>query len=91
VLPPDQSKSILSIMTQSKLDRPELVTIPEAKRRTGLGLRQFRRGIADGSLAVSDLGGWPRVRWSEVLAWIEGTRRASADRPLDTHHARERA
>ena len=34
---------------------------------------QARRAVADDQLAIYDVGGWPRVRWSEVLAWIEGT------------------
>ena len=61
------------------MKRPEtqtFVTVPEAVRRSGLGLRQFRRAIADRTLAVYDVGGWPRVRWNDVLAWIEGHRRS---------------
>jgi hypothetical protein len=62
----------------------ELVTLPEAQRRTGLGLRQFRRAIETGALAVFDVGGWPRLRWRDVLAWIESNRRGHvAQRPCD--------
>ena len=60
------------------MDRRETqtyVTVPEAARRSGLGLRQFRRAIESGELAVFDVGRWPRLRWSEVVGWIEGTRR----------------
>ena len=60
------------------MERPEavpLVTIPEAARLTGLGHRQLRRAVAHGDLEVFDIGGWPRVRWQDVLAWIEATRR----------------
>ena len=53
----------------------ELVTLPQAQRRTGLGRRQFRRAIEDGELPVYDVGGWPRLRWSEVLRFIEAHRR----------------
>jgi len=55
------------------------VTLPEASRRTHIGLRQFRRGVECGELAVFDVGAWPRVRWSDVLDWIEGTRRSCGD------------
>ena len=54
----------------------ELFSIPEAARRSGLGLRQLKRGIDSGQLPVYDVGGWPRVRWREVLTWIESRRRA---------------
>ena len=54
----------------------ELVTIPEAQRRTGLGRRQFRRAIEEGGLAVFTVGAWPRVRWRDVVAWIERSRLA---------------
>ena len=65
----------------------EFVTIPEAQRRTGLGVRQLRRGVADSTLAVYDVGGWPRLRWREVLAWIESTRRPAEHRAADAPHA----
>jgi hypothetical protein len=77
-------------MKRTEPDQAELVTIPEAQRRTGLGRRQFRRAIADGLLEVYDVGGWPRLRWTSVLTFIEGTRRATGDRSSDTHHTRER-
>ena len=60
------------------MDRPdseEMVTIPVASRRTGLGIRQLRRGIDRGQLPAYDVGGWPRLRWREVVAWIESQRR----------------
>ena len=68
--------------------QPEFVTIPEAQRRTGLGCRQFRRAIADGDLAVYDLG-WPRLRWGEILRWAEARRRQTADVPAKSAQARE--
>lgn len=58
----------------------EFVTIPEAARRSGLGLRQFRRAIEAGDLAVFDIGGWPRLSSESVLAWIESSRRGHAAR-----------
>ena len=54
----------------------ELLSVPEAARRVGVGLRQLKRGIDSGQLPVYDVGGWPRVRWREVLTWIETRRRA---------------
>ena len=54
---------------------PEYLTMPAAARRSGLGIRQLRRGIDRGELAVFDVGGWPRLRWNDVLAWIETQRR----------------
>ena len=81
-------ESSVSGNERSELNR--FVTLPEASRQTGIGLRQFRRAIESGRLQVFDIGSWPRVRWSEVLAWVETTRRASTDRPSDAHHPRER-
>ena len=57
----------------------EFVTVPEAVRRSGLGLRQFRRAIRWGELPAYDVGGWPRLRWSEVLAFVESKRRTAPD------------
>ena len=72
-------------------DQTEFVTIPEAARRSGLGLRQFRRAIESGDLAVFDVGGWPRLSWESVLAWIEGTRRPVRNCPSDRSDAPEKA
>lgn len=55
----------------------ELCTIPEAARRSGLGLRQIRRAIATGEVSVYAIGSWPRVRWREVVAFIEARRRVT--------------
>ena len=63
------------------MERPEteiFVTIPKAARRSGLGLRQFRRAIKAGELPAYDVGGWPRLRWLEVVEWIESQRRGSS-------------
>ena len=54
----------------------ELCTVPEASRRTGLGLRQLRRAIQAGEVSVYQIGSWPRVRWRDVVAWIERSRLA---------------
>ena len=51
--------------------RPEsLVTEPEAARRLNVGVRQIRRA----PLPRFRVGGWVRVRWGDVLEWIDGQR-----------------
>ena len=58
----------------------ELCTVPEAARRSGLGLRQIRRAIEAGEVSVYQIGSWPRLRWREVVAFIDACRRRrSAD------------
>jgi excisionase family DNA binding protein len=60
------------------MDRTEkglFVTIPEAARRAGIGLRQLRRAIERGELTVFDIGGWPRLRWEELDHWFARMRR----------------
>jgi excisionase family DNA binding protein len=58
----------------------ELVTLREAARRLGLGTRQLYRAARDrGEIAVYDIGGWPRVRWLDVLAWVESQRRPDSE------------
>ena len=54
----------------------ELCTIPEAARRSGLGLRQLRKAVQAGEVSVYQIGSWPRVRWRDVLAWIDRHRRS---------------
>jgi len=66
-------------------DCGELVTIPAAARRLGVGPRQLRRAVARGELETYHIGGWPRLRWRKVLRWLE-SRRAPT-----TSHARRRA
>ncbi len=63
---------------------PELMTLPRAARRAGLGVRQLRRATGLGELSVYQVGSWPRVRWNDVLRWIE------AQRAPVTSHARRR-
>ena len=55
----------------------EMVTVPEAARRTGIGRRQFRRAIESGELPIYELG-WPRVRWDEVRTWLDRRRRGGS-------------
>jgi hypothetical protein len=63
---------------------PEFVSIPKASRLSGIGLPQFRRAITAGDLDAFEVGGWRRVRWRSVIAWIE------AQRVPVTSHARSR-
>ena len=42
--------------------------------RRGLSMRQLRRARERGELAIYLIGGWPRVRWVDVVAWIESRR-----------------
>jgi excisionase family DNA binding protein len=60
-----------------RLEKALFVTVPEAARRAGIGLRQVRRAVAQGDLPVFDLGGWPRVRWSDVELWFASPKRRS--------------
>lgn len=63
---------------------PELLTIPAAARRIGIGTRQLRRAVKEGELSAYQIGSWPRVRWIDVTVWVRG-RRVPA-----TGHARRR-
>ena len=65
-------------------DCSELLTIPAASRRLGIGPRQLRRAVARGELDTYRIGGWPRLRWSKVLSWLESRRVPT------TSHARRR-
>jgi len=52
-----------------------LVTLPTAARRIGVGERQLRRALSRGELPFYQIGGWPRLRWLDVLSWVERQRR----------------
>jgi excisionase family DNA binding protein len=60
---------------QRRVDDFDLVTLPEAARRIGVGERQLRQAIERGALSFYEIGGWTRIRWSEAVAWVEGQRR----------------
>ncbi len=57
---------------------PELITLPSAARRAGVGIRELRRACARGKLKFyrpsAKERAWPKVRWIDVLAWIESRR-----------------
>jgi hypothetical protein len=67
-----------------RAQEPELLTIPRAAKRAGVGVRQLRQAIRRGELPVFRLGAWPRVRWVDVIRWI------CAHRVPATSHARRR-
>ena len=71
-------------MVRNDREQPEFLTRPNAAKRAGIGLRQIRRAIEAGELPVYDVGGWPRLRWSEVVAWIEDQRRARGRKSAGT-------
>jgi excisionase family DNA binding protein len=53
----------------------EFLTIRQAARRSGIGDRPLRRAAKTGEIPVYKRDGtWPRLRWTEVRAWIEGQR-----------------
>lgn len=65
-------------------DAPELLSVPQAARRAGVGVRQLRQAAKRGELPVYQVGAWPRVRWAEVIRWI------CAQRVSPTSHAKRR-
>ena len=65
-------------------ESPELLTVPTAARRAGIGVRQLRRAITSGEVPHYQVGSWPRVRWREVVQWI------NAQRVRITRHAERR-
>jgi excisionase family DNA binding protein len=52
-----------------------LVTVRAAARVLGIGRHLLYRAAEAGELPIYDPGGWSRVRLSDVLAWLERTRR----------------
>jgi len=63
----------------TRSEQDALLTIPETARRLHIGRRQLDNAVAAGQLALYDLGTWPRLRWHEVLSWLDGQRRRHGD------------
>jgi hypothetical protein len=65
---------------RDKSTTPIYVTVAAAKRLTGID-RPIEAAIADGTLRVIRAGTWRRVRWADVLVWLDAlpadSRRAS--------------
>lgn len=57
----------------------ELMTRPAAAKRAGIGLRQLKRAVADGRVPAFLIGARLRLRWRDVVAWIDSTRIAPRD------------
>ena len=53
---------------------PQLITIPSAARKAGIGVRHLRKATARGEITIFQIGAWPRVRLPDVLDWIERQR-----------------
>lgn len=66
-----KARSLRARGDSGRVKVPELLTIPRAAQRAGLGVRQLRRATKVGELDVYQVGNWPRVRWRDVLGWIE--------------------
>ena len=66
------------------LPEPELLTLPVAARKAGVGVRQVYRAVAQGEIPTFRIGGWPRCRWRDVQRWID------AQRVAPTPHAERR-
>jgi hypothetical protein len=50
-------------------------TIPQAARRFGIGVKQLRKRAAEGAFPIYTGGtAWPRVKFTEVEAWLRSTR-----------------
>jgi hypothetical protein len=78
-------------MSEPNLSRPvRYLSLPEAARRTGIGLGQLRRARRAGALPTYHVGSaWPRVRWDELLDWIASTRETPESRErLRSRHPR---
>ena len=60
----------------------QMLTLPAAARRVGVGVRALYRASRRGELPVYNVDSWPRVRLQDVTRWLESRRcplAASAD------------
>ncbi len=55
-------------------DTTELMTLPRAAIRAGVGVKALRKAVKQAELPTFQIGTWPRVRWAEVLRWIDRQR-----------------
>ncbi len=63
---------------------PALLTIPRAAREAGVGVHRLRAAVRCGAIPAYQTGAWVRVRWTDVVAWIESLRAPTSS------HARRR-
>jgi hypothetical protein len=62
----------------------EVLTFRRAAELSGVGVRLLRRAARSGELPLFQVGAWQRVRWRDVLCWLE------AQRVPATPHAKQR-
>ena len=59
----------------------EFITLPEASRRYGIGVKTLRRQARLGEFATYSVGtAWPRVRRAEFEAWVRSTQTVPGER-----------
>jgi hypothetical protein len=52
----------------------DILTVPALARRSGIDVRRLRAAIRRGELPAYTGGtAWPRVVWSDFLAWLRST------------------
>jgi predicted DNA-binding transcriptional regulator AlpA len=56
----------------------QMLTLPAAARRVGVGVRAIYRASRCGELPVYEVDSWPRVRLQDVTRWLESRRRPPA-------------
>jgi excisionase family DNA binding protein len=61
-------------MQNEETNRERLTTIPQAAQACGIGAHQLRRAVREGKLLAYQVGGWPRVKPSDVDAWLQSLR-----------------
>jgi excisionase family DNA binding protein len=68
---------------RSKIERVKLVsflTISNVSLRLCIGEHTIRRAIGRGELRSYAIGGWTRLLWSDVIAWVERHRSTGPQR-----------
>lgn len=78
-----KDRRILTDLPASDIDPLAMATPPEVFARLRMR-RPIERAMQSGAIPVYDVGGWRRVRWADVLTWLE------AQRVRPTPHARAR-
>jgi excisionase family DNA binding protein len=68
-------------MDDAAAETERLITVREAAKRLGIGRHLLYRAAEAGELVVYDPGAWPRVRLSDVEAWLKRTPRVPRGTP----------
>jgi len=66
---PPQTPPIPSVPRQTRL-----ITLPQAARQLGIGVRQLQAARSAGDLPTYRVGAWPRVMVRDVSAWLDSRR-----------------